>query len=136
MSVEPPRVAEPLAQAFAIDQHAVASFSGRHLNFFPGAVAHDRDLDRAPGRGFLHEARELTRAADRLAVELDDDVGCGHTRFLRRTALPHLLDDDAGARLVRRLEVADRHADFGAAPRENRQLTPAPRRPVGCTALR
>ena len=85
------------------------------------AAAQHRGGNSAPRRRFIHEADELTNAADFLAIELDDDITFFDTGFVRRAFRGDLLDLHAAPcggtsrRVVVPLDVADRHANLAAA---------------------
>jgi len=81
-------VEAPLLRPLATEHpHAVATLGERGGELLRGAAARHLDRDRASGRGLGDEARELARAAHRLAVEADDDVAFLDAGLLGRAVL-------------------------------------------------
>src|SRR4029450_3528858 len=75
---EPAQIASEIAPVVADEvaghHHVAATLVGRDLHVAPLTLAGDRDLDRSSGWRLPAQPRQLTRAPNPLAVELDDDV--------------------------------------------------------------
>jgi hypothetical protein len=101
------------------------------------ACTHHGGLRFAPNRRFLHEPRELTYAANALAVEFNDDISGLQTGLRCRTLFRNFFDHYAAwcrqlaVLCVRFFDVSDRDAYLTASTSKDLER---PRR--ACSGLR
>src|SRR4029453_1831963 len=110
-----------VAELIRVHRDVRAALRRRHnRDGSPSAIPNHRRADRPARCRFPHEARELLRASNALAIELHDDVPPSEPRLFRGAVSPDFVDDRAGLSLltgpVCRFGVAYRHADLRARP--------------------